>query len=63
MLKVEFTLSPTENLLPEKSPHISTIYLIREKNMWSFNLPLVSELLAHSDLGSRHIPCFVCGFI
>ena len=63
MLKAEFTLSPTENLFPEKSTNISTIDLIHEKNVWSSNLLIVSELLTYSDLGSMHIPCFICVLI
>lgn len=62
VLKVEFILFPTENLFLEKSTNISTIYLIHEKNVWSFNL-IVSELLTYSDPGSIHSPCFIYVFI
>lgn len=54
---------PLKNLFPEKTANISTIYLIREKNVWSFNLLIVLDLLTYSDLGSMHIPCFLSIFL
>lgn len=46
-----------------KMTNISTIYLICENNVWSFNLLIVSELLTCSYLGFVHIPPFLCVFV
>lgn len=49
--------------VPRKKTNISTIYLIGEENVWSFNLLIVSELLTWCYLGFVHIPHFLCVFL